>query len=475
MLAVLCLAAVLLEAAAEVLPDAPLVSVLTPLRLVLAVGLVALVAGGARLAAFRTRLDLPIVLLVLAATVTTAAGGWSGAPLRGLLTVLAGYYLVVGLRRIWPASTAAIGLLALVAVAVPAALALGQATDGTPTGFCRTGLLAEVPCGPGALVRAVGTFPNPNLLAAFLVLFAPLTMLAGAALADLSARVVMVGVMALGYAALLVTFSRAGYLAAAAGVLALALAHRRVPRAVALVGAAALAAAGVLIAAVSGAASSLGVRGQVWAAALDIAAEHPLGIGLGRAGPAIDARVPGAEQYQHAHNLWLNWLVEAGLLGLVAVIAVTALGVATAAGAARRGSPVGATGLAGLIGFLLMSVLDHPANASRIAAALWVVLGVVMAEAPARWRPGRRTQARHLAPASGRLRRHNGCTTPTNVVSATISVIAARSSEKCPPGDERFGGPVVTQLVDEPRHVLPPSAGFCRFEVGGARSSEGAV
>jgi hypothetical protein len=65
--ALLCLAAVLLEATADLLPDEPVVWVLTPARLVLGAGLVAAAVAGVRPGQWRTPLDPAIAALLLAA------------------------------------------------------------------------------------------------------------------------------------------------------------------------------------------------------------------------------------------------------------------------------------------------------------------------------------------------------------------------------------------------------------------------
>ncbi|MFB6639162.1 O-antigen ligase family protein [Streptomyces chartreusis] len=369
-------AVVLLDSATDFFPDDPLAGILTPTRLALLLGVIALVVPvrgrpRARLRDFRTRLDLPIGLLVAVSAATTYRGGHPTAPLRGLLTVIACHYLVVAVRRTRPESWRAIGLLALTGVAAAATSAFSQVTNETPTGFCRTGLLTDVACdaaGDGVLIRATGTFANPNPLAAFLVV--------------------------IGYGALLTTFSRAGYVAGAAGLLVLGgaywlaptIADRAQRRLFAVLGTLALLGAAGAIWAVSRAGNSLGVRGQAWEAALRLAADTPLGVGLGRSGTAISAAAPGGRTFVHAHNLWLNWLVEAGPLGLLAITAVAAIAVYCAARAARAKSVIGTVGLAALTGFFLMSMMDHPANLDRIDALLWCTLAVITAETPATWR-----------------------------------------------------------------------------------------
>ncbi|MFG1668891.1 O-antigen ligase family protein [Streptomyces sp. Y7] len=395
-------AVVLLDSATDFFPDDPLAGILTPTRLALLLGFVALVVPvrgrpRARLRDFRTRLDLPIGLLVAVSAATTYRGGHATAPLRGLLTVLACHYLVVAVRRTQPESWRAIGLLALTGVAAAATSAFSQVTNETPTGFCRTGLLTDIACdagGDGVLIRATGTFSNPNLLAAFLVLLLPFALLAAVCVDERTARTAIVVLVVIGYGALLTTFSRAGYVAGAAGLLVLGGAYWLAPRIAdraqrrlfAVLGTLALLGAAGAIWAVSRAGTSLGVRGQAWEAALHLAADNPLGVGLGRSGVAISAEAPGGRTFVHAHNLWLNWLVEAGPLGLLAVTAVAVIAVSGAARAARAKSVIGTVGLAALTGFFLMSMMDHPANLDRIDALFWCALAVVMAETPATWR-----------------------------------------------------------------------------------------
>ncbi|MFJ7077722.1 O-antigen ligase family protein [Streptomyces sp. NPDC098781] len=416
-------AVVLLDSATDFFPDDPLAGILTPTRLALLIGILFLVVPvpgrpRARLRDFRTRLDLPIGLLAAVSAATTYHGGHATAPLRGLLTVIACYYLVVGLRRTQPESWRAIGLLALAGVAAAATSAFSQFTNDTPTGFCRTGLLTDIACdagGDGILIRATGTFSNPNLLAAFLVLLLPFALLAAMCVDERTARTAIVVLVVIGYGALLTTFSRAGYVAAAAGLLVLGVAYWLAPRIAdraqrrlfGALGTLALLGAAGAIWAVSRAGNSLGVRGQAWEAALSLAPDNPLGVGLGRSGVVISAAAPGDRTFVHAHNLWLNWLVEAGPLGLLAITAVAVIAVSCAARAARLKSAIGTVGLAALTGFFLMSMMDHPANLDRIDALFWYALAVVMAEAPAGWRGTGQTQAT-VVPTQVKRPRHGG-------------------------------------------------------------------
>ena len=378
--ALLSLAAVVLEATAGILPDDPVVGQLTPVRLVLGVGLVALWVGGCGPARWRTPFDLAIVVLLVATGVATVAAGQDWAPWRGVLTAVAAFYLAVGVRRAVPGSWPAFGLLALACVAVAGTAAAHQAATGIATGFCRGALDASADvCGPDAVVRSVGTFSNPNLLAAFLVLMLPVAAAGSAALADRPSRLVGAGLVAVGYAAVLLTASRGGVFAALAGLAAFLVLLRPTRRRLLMSGAVGVLGGGLLVA-VSG--GSVGVRGDIWAAAVRVVGHHPLGVGPGRAGPALDAAIPGPEAFRHAHDLWLNWAVEAGVPGLLGALAVTVVAAVVAVRAARRGSAVAVGCGAGLAGFAAISVADDPANALRISLALWAVLGMLAAEEP---------------------------------------------------------------------------------------------
>lgn len=386
-IALLCLAAVLLESAGDLLPDEPVLGVFTPMRVAVLAGLVAVLVVRARL---RTPFDPALALGLLATAVATVVAGQPFAPWRAVLTAAGVFYLAVGVRRALPGSGAALGLLALLAVTVAGAAGVRQAADGTATGFCRGALDGSADLCTGAeLVRVTGTFANPNLLAALLVLLLPVAAVGSAALADRASRLLGSAVVVIGYAALLLTGSRGGVLAGIAGVAVLLVLRR--PTRARLLGAA-VAATGCLAVLAVATGGRFGVRGEVWTAAVRLVAEHPLGVGPGRAGALIDRQVAGDEAFAHAHDLWLNWAVEAGWPGLAAALLLTGLAVAVTVRAAGRGSVVAAAASAGLAGFAVLSLADHPANTSRIAVALCAVLGVLAAESRSqRPSPARKT------------------------------------------------------------------------------------
>lgn len=370
----LALLVVVLHAVVGILPDAPVVWVLTPDRLVLLVGLAAGLVAAPSPREWATWLDLPIVLLVAASAASAVASGQGWPVWRALLTGVMTCYLAVGLMRRHPSSWTLVTGSALVACAVTGLTALHQWADDVPTGFCRAGLAAgrELCSDPDAMVRVTGTFGNPNVLAAALVLLLPVAWAGATSLPTSSARLVGYAVVVLGYVAVLLTWSRAGVAAAVVGATVLVVLRPGWSRRVSTAVAAAVVIGGVLV--VGG---SLGVRRDVWGAALRVVAGHPLGVGPGRSGAVIDQQVPGPERFRHAHDLWLSWTLEGGWLAGAAVVALTLGAVWLVRRGVRSGSTVARVAGAGLAGFAVMSLVDHPANTTGIATLLWLLLGLV--------------------------------------------------------------------------------------------------
>lgn len=381
----------LASAVTGVLPESPIVGIVTPLRLCLLIGLALLLVYGGPRRTFSTILDGPLALLVVASAWSTYEAGSGLAPWRWLLTLLAVFYLTVGVSRRWPHARATVAAGMLVAVASASLSALNQAAAGTSTGFCRRGF-SDVPCGsPGAMSRVEGTFSNPNLLAAFLVLVLPLAGLAAWQLGSYASRLVGLGIVAAGVLALVLTLSRAGLIAGLVDALVLAstLTSRARRTSVAVRAGVGAAIGAVTLAAL---AVGIGVRSQVWWAALAVSFHHPAGVGLGQAGPYITARVPGHVRFAHAHDLWLTWLVEAGLLGFVAVVAMTALMVRRLRRAGEVRDPMTIVISAGLAGYAVACLVDDPANITSVAVPMMVMLGLaITTPVPSRGKRARRT------------------------------------------------------------------------------------
>ncbi|MGF1662467.1 MAG: hypothetical protein ACFCVG_08345, partial [Kineosporiaceae bacterium] len=386
-LVALCLLVV--DTAVGVLPDralaegVPVLAFLTVERVVVGVGLLCLLIAAPRPSTVLTPVDLPLLALVGLAGTALFLDGLSMAPWRALVTAVAVFYLTVGVVRRHADAVPVLLVTVLGAAFVAAATGVQQYVDGVDTGFYRVGFTNSDTGGDVAVTRSTGTFSNPNLLAGYLVLALPLTVGLLTRRASRRLRVAWLVLAGVGVAGLLVTFSRgavASFAAAAVVGVVVALAARRGPRAWPAV----LAVGGVATVAALAAAATAGVLGrftgrdELWSAALAAAGTGGAdGVGYGRAGDVMSA--VGDASYAHAHNLWLNWLVDTGPAGPVLVSLVLGIGLVAGARRAFAGSALAGGAVAGLAAVALASVLDHPTTVSSILTLFMVVLACAVA------------------------------------------------------------------------------------------------
>lgn len=223
----------------------------------------------------------------------------------------------------------------------------------------------------GAIVRVVGYFTDPNVLATWLVLLLPLV--AVALWRTPLPRWAVVLFLSLPAAALVLTFSRAPFLGllAAAAVL---LARRRPWLPVAL---AALAVVAVVNPLSSGRlVSAIAPRLDVWAEAARVVVAAPL-FGVGSGGFREVAPL-----YYNAHNLFLHLGAEGGVVAALAIGVVLAGAVRLALRQSRLPGDLGAVGVAlavSLVAFSVVSVLDNPYNARAVSATFWLLVGLLLA------------------------------------------------------------------------------------------------
>jgi len=335
----------------------------------------------------RSRLELPLLLLLAAALVATIKFD-TGARYRFLVESVGLFYLVVALVRARPEVRRPIAIVAFVAVGVAALTGIAQVAQHDPTGFYRDGckpVEAAPPIVPdGSITRATGTFLNPNLLAALILLLGPLAALAVGAGRQLELRLVAVLGIALAYLALVFTFSRTGVFVALIGLgVAIATSRARNRAGLAAVGVALALGSLFLFAAcgAEGAASGYG-RGKEWRETVEVIRDNPVyGVGLGRVGDVLKARDDRASA-PHAHNLLLNWWAEAGPAALLAWAWILLALLAWSLRGAIRGDPYSRALLVALVGFVGFSMTDHPANVDRVATAFWIVAALTAATAP---------------------------------------------------------------------------------------------
>lgn len=379
--AVAAVLVLVLEACAGIIPDDPAIGYLTPLRALIALGFAAALLTGPSLRAWRTPLDLPAAVLLLAA-IPGARFAADFAAWRWLLSYVAVYYLAVFAMRRMRDLRESLGVLGLVAVAVPSLAAISQAAHGTPTGFCRAVLTGSGACeDPDALIRAVGTFANPNTLGAFLVLAIPFAVAFAMRAERTAARAIGWTVVGAGVLAIVLTYSRGPLAALAYGMLAYSALALPKPGRLRACGISTAAGLGLLALVALIAPTAVGVRWDVWRAAAAQMIRNPLGVGLQHGGEAIQEHLGHPDEaYVHAHDLWLSMGLETGWLGFAACIAITVLAALMVLRLARLGSTLAPVLGASLAGFAAASLVDHAANTSRVAIALAVVLAALAAE-----------------------------------------------------------------------------------------------
>ena len=143
-------------------------------------------------------------------------------------------------------------------------------------------------------------------------------------------------------------------------------------------------------------------RMQIWRIAVGIVESHPLlGTGPGTFQTMFNQRKPARlQQKWSAHNLWLHYAVETGLLGLLSV-----LWIVYAAGRewARSGRliPVGQDPLrptitAAAIGLLVDSCGDNTLLSVSTIAGAWLILAMLVVPLPHPVRPDHRVPASPL-------------------------------------------------------------------------------
>jgi putative inorganic carbon (HCO3(-)) transporter len=386
--------AVVLAAAATVLAEAAL-----PLALavIAAAAAVRWLAAGAP--AVRTPLDWPIAGLAVMAGVSlllTPAPALTWPQVARLAVGIALFYAVAS----WAAGEARRRLASLGLAAAGLVLALGSLVSVRWETYKFTFL-------PRAFYESiqprVADYVNPNVMAGYLALLLPCV------LAPLifswrrlrrPARALGVVALVAMCAVLMLTQSRGGLLAAAAGLAALGLLRwGRSRRAQIAVGAAAVLALALspwIAGAVAANVASMGgpERAEVYRSAAAMIRDHwLLGVGMGAFPRVLNASYPLTLQPQgvpHAHNLFMQVWLDLGLPGLVAWLAAFAAATLAAWRALGRGLAAGDTLLAGFAAGLLGAQVALAAHGAldavtwgmvRPAVLVWALWGLAAAAA----------------------------------------------------------------------------------------------
>ncbi|MBR3289613.1 MAG: O-antigen ligase family protein, partial [Clostridia bacterium] len=121
---------------------------------------------------------------------------------------------------------------------------------------------------------------------------------------------------------------------------------------------------------------SVAERVQVWLTALPEIAAHPLcGIGAGVQGTTELMAAAGLPGVPHAHNLYLQLLLEGGALALTSFMIVIARMLSRHSVAAdikaRRGFYFSVAFIASLCGFLLYGWMDYPLLSPKLVSLFW--------------------------------------------------------------------------------------------------------
>lgn len=275
----------------------------------------------------------------------------------------------------------ALGLLAAVAVS---GMAIWQYIGGSQTNLSWVDIRVAA-----VKTRVVGTFDNPNMLAAYLTAWLPF---AAAYLLQRQStpavRLTNLLICAVLGVALLLTFSRGGWLAAAAALLVVVVGLQ--PRLLWVVPVLLLLAPFVLPPVIWQRLASIinledtsnMVRLYIWNSSAAMFAAHWMS-GIGQ-GLVPFARVYPVYQYGivpalHAHSLVLQVGVESGALALLVWLGLC-VGLCRMASSRWQSAPLGAVATgAALIGHLVHGLFDYTWYDMRLALVFWLLAGLVVA------------------------------------------------------------------------------------------------
>jgi len=193
----------------------------------------------------------------------------------------------------------------------------------------------------GSYFRPTGTLPDPDSLGNVLALACPLALVLALSASTHVRRVAWTVCALLLTIGLTLTFSRASWIGAAAGVIVVVIVMPARQRLAASAGIAALLVLTVLIGLSVGGAdlrerfasiqnptsrvyrTSAGDedRKQIWSSALAIASAHPVfGTGMGRLQERLSEHLGASPEGLHAQSVYFQFLAEAGVAGLLALL-----------------------------------------------------------------------------------------------------------------------------------------------------------
>ena len=237
-------------------------------------------------------------------------------------------------------------------------------------------------------------YNTANAVALFLV---PLVAFAGAIALhweDRRVRWAAAALAALGTICVVLSFSRGGYLALGAVVIALALSHRR---RLIIVGAGVVVAAGLMIVPsirhrvlteldFTNGSNTLVGRFHLWSVALQMLRDHPIfGAGLSGFATVIGPywNPTNADRFTYPHNIVLNSWTETGVLGVVAFAWILVVGFRSgwrgwrSSSAPWRAVHLGV--LVALVAVVAHGLVDVPYWKNDLSLELWALLSLTLA------------------------------------------------------------------------------------------------
>ncbi|NLX02283.1 MAG: hypothetical protein GXY40_07110 [Syntrophomonadaceae bacterium] len=242
--------------------------------------------------------------------------------------------------------------------------------------------------------RVIGTLDNPNILAQYLELVIPLSLALFWTTRHWAKKMVFMTCTIIMTLCMLLTYSRAGWIALALSILVFGLLR---DRKVVLLGALALlVAVYYLPGTFMNRLSSIGNMGEssimyrtfVWKSALYMLKDFWFsGVGLGtNAFSAIYNQFYMREGVFafHTHNLYLQLWIETGILGLLSFLTVVFVNIKHALSALLQThniviKAILASFLAGLSGFLFHGLMEHSFYNFKILLLFWTVIALIMA------------------------------------------------------------------------------------------------
>lgn len=305
---------------------------------------------------------------------TVALGSW--------ILALAAFGTALRMFRAHHVSLAAHAL--LLAGAVVSLIGLYQYLQGVPTAAAWID-----PEQVGAIqTRVYGPFTNPTMLAEYLVMILPVGLVLLAEPSTWKRRVLLGGFCVLVAASLLLTYSRGGWLSALAAVVLVAVLRDRRFLPLLLIGVLVvlvLVPDSVLVRAasvVSREDTSTLYRLSIWEGSLRMARVYWFtGIGLGPSpfAWAYSSFMIAGIRAHHAHNTFLQFLLETGIAGLLALVWLLAAFLFQVIPAARRpgrSSALAAAFMAGALAQLFHGLVDHVWFNPRLLILFWMTLGL---------------------------------------------------------------------------------------------------